>query len=114
MTEIGQNDRLPQVDSIRSIFRRAANLADDSKNTSPAGGSDEASRRIHDTVELSGSAQKIVNLQRGNDLAKEARTRDVDQDFARFLGESMADIRRVSKLFNGTISSFFNQLRGRS
>lgn len=106
MVDVSQSNNAQQPESIRSVFRRHAGIAD------KQGGDTEAGRQVHDTVTLSDSAQKIVNLQRGNVLADEARTRTVDKDYAGFLGDSMSDIRRISKLFNGTFMSFFKQLRG--
>lgn len=98
-----------QSDSIRSVFRKRAGLSDSPQGESQVG---DAGRRVHDTVTLSDGAQKVVNLQRGAKLAEEAKSRTVDQDFARFLGDSMADIKRITKLFNGTFMSFFKQIRG--
>lgn len=112
MVDVSQTSKAQQPESIRSVFRRNAGLADDKAAAPDKASGDETARRVHDTVSLSDGAQKIVNLQRGNVLADEARSRTVDKDYASFLGDSMSDIRRIGKLFNGTFMSFFKQLRG--
>lgn len=112
MVDATQSTAASQPESVRSVFRRHAGLAGENAKASVAATGDAAARQVHDTVTLSDGAQKIVNLQRGTVLADEAKTRAVDQDYASFLGDAMADIRRIAKLFNGTFSSFFKQLRG--
>jgi len=64
-----------------------------------------------DTIELSEGGQKIVNLQRGVDLAEEIRNKPVDQGFAKFLSDSLADINRIANIFRGTVRSLFAFLR---
>jgi len=79
--------------------------------TAPESAAETTARTIHDMVELSNGAQEIVNLQRGNTLAEEARTRTVDKDYASFLSQAMADIKRITGLFNTSFMSFFRGLR---
>ncbi len=64
-------------------------------------------RTFDDTVTLSGSGQKIVNLARGLELAKQARTAPVDEDFAANLFKAQEDIFRITRLFTETIKAAF-------
>ena len=64
-------------------------------------------RTFDDTVTLSGSGQKIVNLARGLELAEQARTAPVDEDFAANLFKAQEDIFRITRLFTETIKAAF-------
>lgn len=70
-----------------------------------------ADRTIRDTVTLSEGGQKIVNLARGEELAREIRTAPVDEDFAANLLKAQEDIARINLLFSETIKALFLQLR---
>ncbi len=68
-----------------------------------------AARTIHDTVTLSGGGQKIVNLARGGELAKEIRAAPLDKDFAASLLKAQEDIFRINRLFSETIKTAFQE-----
>lgn len=82
---------------------RANGDAADSAGPLPGG------RTVNDTVTLSGSGQKIVNLARGQELASEIRTAPVDKDFAASLFKAQQDIFRIGRLFTETIKAAFLQ-----
>ena len=64
-------------------------------------------RSVHDTVELSDSANKIINLARGQDLAAETQSKTVDEGFAFDLKKALEDIFRVTRLFSETVKAAF-------
>jgi len=68
-------------------------------------------RTVRDTVTLSDSGQKIVNLARGFELAEEIRKAPKDKGFFAALGRSLGDVFRIGKLFLGTIKAAFAQSR---
>ena len=70
-----------------------------------------AERTIHDTVTLSDGGQKIVNLARGGELAREIRAAPVDKDFTVNLLKAQEDIFRITRLFSETIKASFMQWR---
>lgn len=78
-------------------------------------GSGEAAptgRAVHDTVELSDGGHKIVNLARGQELARQVRAAPIDDDFFANLRKAQEDIRRIIHLFGETIKAAFRQSRG--
>ncbi len=64
-------------------------------------------RTITDTVKLSGGGQKAVNLARGRELAQQARTAPVDENYAANLFKAQEDIFRITRLFTETIKATF-------
>jgi len=72
-----------------------------SADSSPAG------RTITDTVNLSGGGQKVINLARGQELAQQARTAPVDENYAANLFKAQEDIFRITRLFTETIKAAF-------
>ena len=84
--------------------------AEASKAPGNTGSLGDGGRTGFDTVTLSEDGQKIVNLDRGNDLADDIRSRPVDGNFARKLFEAMQDIFRITRLFSENIKAAF-QLR---
>ncbi|MEG3617315.1 hypothetical protein V5T82_02500 [Magnetovibrio sp. PR-2] len=68
-------------------------------------------RTVNDTVSLSGDAQKIVNLNRGQSLAEDLRTAPVDAEFAKSLETATSDVFRISELFNKTVRAAFSLWR---
>ncbi len=70
-----------------------------------------ADRTVRDTVTLSEGGQKIVNLARGGELAREIRVAPVGEDFAANLLKAQEDIFRINLLFSETIKALFLQLR---
>ncbi len=66
-----------------------------------------AGRTVRDTVELSEGGQRIINLGRGREFAKEIRTSPVDKDFAAKLAKALQDIFRITRLFTATIKMAF-------
>jgi hypothetical protein len=68
-------------------------------------------RTFRDTVKLSEGGQKIVNLARGQELAKEIRTAPLDKDFSANLFKAREDIIRITRLFTETFKAAF--LEGR-
>lgn len=68
-------------------------------------------RMAHDTVTLSASGEKMVNLNRGNELAGEIRNAPTDQSFAERLNTALEDIRRIGRLFGETLKAAFRSWR---
>lgn len=68
-------------------------------------------RMAHDTVTLSASGEKMVNLNRGNELAGEIRNAPTDQSFAERLSTALEDIRRIGVLFGETLKAAFRSWR---
>ena len=66
-----------------------------------------AERTVRDTVTLSEGGQKIINLARGREVAKEIRAAPVDKDFAANLLKALEDIFRITRLFTETIKMAF-------
>ncbi len=64
-------------------------------------------REIHDTVDISG-AGKIVNLARGNDLAREIRTEKDPDKVLKLIAAGLADIKRIGRLFQETFKTMFS------
>ena len=70
-----------------------------------------AGRAVRDTVTLSEGGHKIVNLARGQELAREIRAAPVDKDFFANLLKAQEDIFRIMRLFGETIKAAFQQSR---
>jgi|GEM_PF-6919350 len=68
-------------------------------------------RAIRDTVDLSGEGQKIVNLNRVDELGDDIRNASVDISFADRLREASEDILRINELFRQTVRSVFEWWR---
>ena len=68
-------------------------------------------RTVKDTVTLTDGGQKIVNLNRGNELAAEFRAKPVDKDYLASLSRAQEDVRRIGQLFAETIKALFAQSR---
>jgi len=64
-------------------------------------------RTVRDTISLSADGQKIVNLNRGAELAADLKTQDVGLDFAKSLQKAFDDIFRIGRLFTETIKTAF-------
>ncbi len=102
-------DRIEQLGRERVAEHRR--ILENASNSSTPLEQPRAERFIRDTVELSDDGQKIINLSRGAELADEVRNKPVDKDFASFLTDAMADVKRVSQIFSGTIRSVFSFYR---
>ena len=68
-------------------------------------------RAVHDTVTLSEGGHKIVNLARGQELAREIRAAPVDENFFANLLKAQEDINRITHLFGETLKAAFQQSR---
>lgn len=66
---------------------------------------------VHDTVSLSAGGQKIVNLNRGQELSQQIKNAPVDKDFAENLRKATQDVFRITELFTQTVKSAFNRTR---
>lgn len=77
----------------------------------PADPRPSSDRTVKDTVILSDGGQKIVNLERGNELAAEIRNRPVDDGFFAALARARQDVLRIGRLFTETIKAAFQQAR---
>lgn len=88
-----------------ALSTQSANKDKTSGEPAPGG------RTIFDTVTLSGSGQKIVNLARGQELAEEIRAAPVDKDFAANLFKAQEDIFRITRLFTETLKALFPRRR---
>jgi hypothetical protein len=67
-----------------------------------------SARAVNDTVTLSDSGQKMVNLNRGAELGQEIKTAAIDENFADKLKRATDDIFRVNTLFRRTMHALFN------
>ena len=70
-----------------------------------------AERTIRDTVTLSEGGQKILNLARGQELAKEIRAAPADENFKDILSKALDDIYRIIRLFTESVKAAFQQQR---
>jgi hypothetical protein len=95
-------------DEVSSSARSASSPQSTSQATSPASTPHDA---IHDTVSLSAGGQKIVNLNRGQELSQQIKNAPVDKDFAENLRKSTEDIFRITRLFTQTARSAFSWMR---
>ncbi|HEY9080877.1 hypothetical protein [Magnetovibrio sp.] len=106
-----------QPSSVREAFNQAVNAGKPA--SSRASSSDDRAaktdadtgRSVHDTVTLSAGGQKIVNLNRGQDLAQELKNAPVDQSFAETLRQATQDVFRITRLFTETVKSAFTWRR---
>lgn len=94
-----------QESTVKTAFRNAA------KGHAPTPDADQKAtaedRTVHDTVQLSEGGQKIVNLARGADLARDIKGAPVDETFADNLKHATDDVFRITHLFNQTVRSLF-------
>lgn len=65
------------------------------------------SRLSQDTVSLSADGEKIVNLNRGRNLASEIKSAEVNETFAEKLWKATQDVFRVGKIFQQSSRSLF-------
>ncbi|NQU61723.1 MAG: hypothetical protein HQ512_11385 [Rhodospirillales bacterium] len=99
----------------RSALPYANKGANNSQPTGqPPGQPLPAARTVFDTVKLSDGGQKIVNLARGQELAKEFRNAPLDEDYAANLLKAQEDIFRITRLFTETIKAAFPAHQGKS
>lgn len=77
-----------------------------------AGEAARTQRAVRDTVELSEGGQKIVNLARGQELARQVRAAPVDKEFMANLVKAQEDIMRITRLFGETFKAAFQERRG--
>lgn len=68
-------------------------------------------RQRHDTVTLSASGEKIVNLNRARELAAELRAEKDPDAFREKLRLAIEDIRRIGRLFGEVSRSLFTGSR---
>lgn len=66
---------------------------------------------VHDTVSLSEGGQKIVNLNRGQELSQQIKNAPVDKDFAENLRKATQDVFRITELFTQSVKTAFNWKR---
>lgn len=106
-----------QHSGVRDAFTQAANAGKPVVSRTVPSRDDAAKsdagtdRTVNDTVNLSEGGQKIVNLNRGQDLAQELKNAPVDQAFADTLKQGTDDVFRITKLFTETIKAAFSWLR---
>ena len=105
-----------QTSSVRTAFRdAAARRVDESDKPSASSKADATKaptaldRTLQDTVELSAGAEKIVNLNRGAQLAESVKDAPVVKDFAITLRQATEDVFRITKLFGQTVRALFNR-----
>lgn len=94
-------------ETVRDAWARSGVLAP--KSTTKTTTETAASRAdaIHDTVTLSEGGHKIVNLSRGQELAKQIRTAPADENFSATLRKASQDIFRITRLFGETLKASF-------
>lgn len=68
-------------------------------------------RLDEDTVSLSADGQKAINLARGSQLAKEAKSAGSPEALVRILDDGIADVRRIGTLFINVIKGLFARAR---
>ncbi len=99
-----------EIQSVFTILKEASTSK--ARAPAPKAGSKAAKaetelarRVVLDTVEL--SSGKMVNLNRGRELANEFRSKPVDEDFVADLRKAMEDIFRINRLFRETVRASF-------
>lgn len=92
--------------ALKAAWEKSGVLA---QNSSSVGSS--PADTVNDTVSLSEGGQKIVNLNRGNDLAANMRKAPLDDSFQDSLRKATQDIMRISRLFGETIKAAFASWR---
>jgi hypothetical protein len=103
-----------QQNSARAAFEQAASYgrrAESNPSTTAAPPKDAAEtsqRTVQDTVSLSEGGQKIVNLNRGQDLSASLKDAPTDTTFTDQLRKATEDVFRIMKLFSQTVRSAFN------
>lgn len=115
----GESERMPPENAMTDIQTLIAEL--NARRLEPAPpapihaaagqGAAADSRTVKDTVTLSDSGQKIVNLARGNELAAEFRSKPVDEGFFAALARAREDVLRIGRLFTEIIKAAFQQSR---
>jgi hypothetical protein len=65
-------------------------------------------REVYDTVSLSDGA-KLVNLNRGQDLAKEVRSDKTAETLSDRIKQGSSDIERIGRLFREVFGTVFKQ-----
>lgn len=66
---------------------------------------------VNDTVSLSEGGQKIVNLNRGHDLAAQIRKAPNDENFSALLRRASQDVFRITRLFGESLKTAFGPRR---
>ncbi|OEJ64681.1 hypothetical protein [Magnetovibrio blakemorei] len=107
-----------QFSGVRDAFEKASSgygygVKSSARSDSSVKSTPEATQHdaIHDTVSLSAGGEKIVNLNRGQELSQQIKNAPVDKDFAENLRKSTEDVFRITKLFTQTVKSAFSWLR---
>jgi hypothetical protein len=93
--------------NINSVASKAAKPSPTFNSAAQPTEKEITQRTVRDTITLSEGGQKIVNLERGNELSNEFRTAPVEKDFAETLRAAFEDIFRVSRLFTETFKAAF-------
>jgi len=104
---------------VRDALKQAATNTSKSPVKSPvdrkAGASTDPApadpRAARDTVTLSEGANKIVNLNRAQELGNELKNAPAGEDFAKNLAQASTDVMRITTLFNETMKSLFARWR---
>ena len=98
--------RLSGRESI--VARGKANAATANKTQSDSGksaGYSPKGREIYDTVDI-GGGNKIVNVARGYDLAKQVKAEKDPEKVRELIAQGSSDIKRIGKLFQGVFQTF--------
>jgi len=90
--------------SARTDVRLSNALAKPLGGQSPSSAGNNRFDTTRDTVKLSGG-HDVVNLARGQELAKQMRDAPVDDAYARDLFDAGQDVFRISRLFNETLKT---------
>lgn len=100
--------------SVQNALKQAA--VQTSKSPLERKGSDAAKqpsadpRAKRDTVSLSDGANKIVNLNRAQELGNELKN-GAPEDFSKNLKQASKDVFRITTLFNETVQALFARWR---
>lgn len=90
------------------IARGKANAATAPKieaETGKSAGYVPKGREIHDTIDI-GGGNKIINIARGYDLAKQVKAEKDPEKLRELIAQGSIDIKRIGRLFQGVFQSF--------
>lgn len=106
MVQIGKNQGAFDYQSLVELLSRQNSTL---KSTAPLPQTpyQPKGREVYDTVDISG-AGKIVNLARGDELAKEIRDEKDLSKVVSMMSEGLTDIKRITRLFQETFKTMYS------
>jgi len=106
--DVQQNSARAAFEQAASYGRRVESAPSTTTENTPKDAAETSQRTVQDTVSLSEGGQKIVNLNRGQDLSASLKDAPTDATFTDQLQKATEDVFRIMKLFSQTVRSAFN------